>query len=373
MSDGAPDEDLADLYETAPCGYLSVSPDGHVIRINRTLCEWLGQSPNDVLGTPLLDLMSFGARIAYETHLSPLLRMQGHVYEIALDLLHGDESRIPVIANAAEKRDDNGEHLFTRLTLFRAVDRRAYERNLLEARIRAEEASKAAREAGELREQFIAVLGHDLRNPITAVVAGIGLIARHEHLSERGHAVLKGMSASVERAAGLIDDVLDFARGRLGQGIGVERGSEKPLTPALEQVVAEMRAIAPAREIAATFAIDEAVHCDVGRIAQLTANLLSNAVTHGMPGKPIRFDAGTSDGTLTIAVTNAGTIPDNARDQLFQPFVRGAVRPSRNGLGLGLFIASEIARAHGGTIDVQSEGQETRFTFSMPVDQPGDQ
>ena len=117
-----------------------MSPDGHVIRINRTLCEWLGQSPNDVLGTPLLDLMSFGARIAYETHLSPLLRMQGHVYEIALDLLHGDGSRIPVIANAAEKRDDNGEHLFTRLTLFRAVDRRAYERNLLEARIRAEEA-----------------------------------------------------------------------------------------------------------------------------------------------------------------------------------------------------------------------------------------
>jgi sigma-B regulation protein RsbU (phosphoserine phosphatase) len=257
--------------------------------------------------------------------------------------------------------------------LFRAVDRRTYERSLVEARVHAEEASKAAREVGELREQFIAVLGHDLRNPITAVMAGIGLIERHEHLSERGRAVLKGMNASAERAAGLIDDVLDFARGRLGQGIGVERGSGKPLGPVLEQVVAEMRAIAPDREIAATIAIDDAVHCDVGRIGQLAANLLSNAVTHGLPGQPIGFEAGTSDATLTIAVTNAGTIPDNVRDQLFHPFVRGAVRPSRNGLGLGLFIASEIARAHGGTIDVLSEGEETRFTFSMPVEQPGDQ
>jgi sigma-B regulation protein RsbU (phosphoserine phosphatase) len=377
LSDAAPIEDLADLYETAPCGYVSVSRDGRVVKINRTLCDWIGRPADSIVGTSVLDLMSFGGRIAYETHLAPLLRMQGHVYEIALDLLQSDGAMLPVIANAAEKRDSAGGHQFTRLTLFRAVDRRTYERSLVEARVNAEAASKAEQEVGQLREQFIAVLGHDLRNPITAVTAGIGMLERHEHLSEKGRAVLKGMSASVERAAGLIEDVLDFARGRLGQGISIDRVAGKPLAPLLQQVVTEVRAIVPDREIIAEIDIEGPVHCDSSRIGQLASNLLSNAVTHGAPDRPVRFDARAGDGRLVIWVANAGpAIPEEVRAQLFQPFVRGTVRASRNGLGLGLFIAGQIAKGHGGTLDVSSTEEETRFTFVMPLKsegQPADQ
>ena len=138
LSEALPDEDLADLYENAPCGYVSLLPDGRVVKLNGTLADWLGRAARDMVGAPFNEFLSFGGRIAFETHLAPLLRLQGHVGEIALDLLDAKAAKIPVIANAVEKRGPDGRHLLTRLTLFKAVDRRTYERSLVEARERAE-------------------------------------------------------------------------------------------------------------------------------------------------------------------------------------------------------------------------------------------
>jgi sigma-B regulation protein RsbU (phosphoserine phosphatase) len=281
LSDQRPAEDLEDLYETAPCGYVSLSPDGKIVKANRTLAGWLGWKPEELLGKSIHDILGFGGRIAVETHLAPLLRMQGHVHEIALDLLTAGGEKIPTIANAAEKRDSEGRHLFTRLTLFKAVDRRTYERSLLEARVKAEAETTAQREAAVVREQFIAVLGHDLRNPLAAITAGIRLLRRGEQLSERGSTILSEMDKSVARASGLIDDVLDLARGSLGGGLVVNPDAKAPLTPVLEQIVAEMRAIAPDHRIDTRIEIEEPVYCDRPRIGQLASNLLANAVTHG--------------------------------------------------------------------------------------------
>lgn len=361
-------EDLADLYENAPCGYLSLSPDRRIVKVNRTLTDWLGTPADALIGSPFHILLSFGGRIAYETHMAPLLRLQGVVNEIALDLLHADGSKLPVIANAAEKRDRDGGHVFTRLTMFKAVDRRTYERGLVAARERAEAAIAAEHETSVLREQFIAVLGHDLRNPLAALAAGVRMISERETLSARGQLVAKEMSASVSRATALVENVLDFARGRLGDGLTLTRDSKQPLTPVLDQVVAEMRAVAPDRQIVAHFSIEESVDCDRGRIAQLTSNLIANAVTHGAPGVPIEVEAFTDDSRFVLSVANGGVpIPPAAREQLFQPFFRGAVRRSQQGLGLGLFIVNEVAKAHGGAMEVTSSDEETRFTFSMPL------
>ena len=368
MSEAPPFEDLSDLYENAPCGYMSLSPAGNVVKANHTLASWLGRSTDEFVGKPVHDLLSFGGRIAYETHLAPLLRLQGHVDEIALDLLHADGSKLPVIANATEKRGPDGEHHFTRLTIFKAVDRRAFERTLMDARAKAEAAAKSEHETALLREQFIAVLGHDLRNPLAALAAGVRMLGDRENLSERGHFLIKEMNASIGRAAALVDNVLDFARGRLGGGLTLTRTQVHPLTPVLEQVVAEVRAVAADRVIFTNFSIDRPVDCDPGRIGQLAANLISNAVTHGAPGVPIEVEARTTGERFIFSVTNGGVpIPPTARGQLFQPFFRGSVRRSQQGLGLGLFIVSEIAKAHGGTVDVTSTEEETRFTFSMPL------
>ncbi len=368
MSEAPPTEDLADLYENAPCGYVSLSPDARIAKVNRTLAGWLGMPAEDLLARPFHDLLSFGGRIAFETHLAPLLRLQGSVGEIALDLLHADGSRIPVIANAAEKRGPEGEHQFTRLALLKAVDRRTYERSLVEARARAEAQAASEQETSVLREQFIAVLGHDLRNPLAALAAGIRMLGERETLSARGQLIAKEMGNSIARATALIDNILDFARGRLGGGLPLTCSRIQQLAPVLEQVAAEARVTAPDRVILTDFAIEAPVDCDPGRIGQLAANLIMNAVTHGAPGIPIEVKGTTDAENFTFSVANGGIpIPPEARARLFQPFFRGAVRRSQHGLGLGLFIVSEIAKAHGGTIDVASSEDETRFTFSMPL------
>jgi sigma-B regulation protein RsbU (phosphoserine phosphatase) len=368
LSEDAQNEDLADLYENAPCGYLSLSPDATIAKANRTLAGWLGLPAEALVGQPIHALMSFGGRIAYETHLAPMLRLQGRVDELALDLLHADGSKLPVIANAAEKRGPDGQHVFTRLTLFKAVERRTYERGLVAARTQAEAMAAAEHETSVLREQFIAVLGHDLRNPLAALAAGIRMVGERETLSERGRMVVSEMSASVSRATALIENVLDFARGRLGDGLTLVRTTSQPLQPVLEQVVAEIRTFARDRQILEHYSIDQPVDCDPGRIAQLASNLVANAVTHGAPGIPIEVEAHIAGSRFVLSVANGGVpVPPAARAQLFQPFFRGAVRRSQQGLGLGLFIVNEIARAHGGTMEVSSSEEETRFTFSMPL------
>lgn len=362
------DDDLEDLYERAPCGYISLFPDARIAKVNGTFARWMGLPADELVGRPLHAVLSFGGRIAYETHLAPLLRLQGFVDELALDLLHSNGSKLPVIANAAEKIAPDGRHIFTRLTLFKAVDRRSYERRLIAAREKAEFAANAELENSILREQFIAVLGHDLKNPLAALAAGIGMIKDRELLSDRGELILREMAGSVGRATALIDDVLDLARGRLGGGLVLTRDGEQPLTPVLEQVAAEIRSIAPAHRILTEFSIAEPVDCDRGRIAQLTSNLLANAVTHGAPEAPIEVVARTVEGKLIISVSNSGAvIPPEARARLFQPFFRGVVQRRQKGLGLGLFIVNEIAKAHDGEMQLSSSQERTCFTFTMPL------
>jgi signal transduction histidine kinase len=224
-----------------------------------------------------------------------------------------------------------------------------------------------ARANSELREQFIAVLGHDLRNPLASIGAGTRML-RRTPLNEEAQSILTLIGNSVDRMAGLIDNVLDFARGRLGGGLTLAPDATEPLKPVLEQVVAELRAATPARIIESSFAFAERVHCDRVRIGQLLSNLVANAITYGSPDKPIKVRASADDETFKLSVTNAGApIPAATMEQLFQPFFRAATRRSQQGLGLGLYIASEIARAHKGTLTVASTPEATCFTFRMPI------
>lgn len=362
------EEDFEDLYHNSPCGYLSLSPDARIVRANATLARWLGSAPDALVGTAFHEILTFGGRIAYETHLAPLLRLQGYVNELAFDLRQSDGSTVPIIANAVEKRESTGRHVVTRMTLFKALERRRYERSLVDARTKAETAIGVETETAALREQFIAVLGHDLRNPLAAIAAGVRLLEKNDASGERGRQIVREMDASIARANALVANLMDFARGRLGGGLTLSRDAERPLTPVLEQAVSEMRAIAPDREMNATIALMEPVDCDRTRIAQLVSNLLANAVAHGAPEVPIELVAMTNDFSLTLSVVNGGApILPETREQLFQPFFRGAVRRSQQGLGLGLFIVNQIAMAHGGSMAVISSPERTQFTFTMPL------
>jgi signal transduction histidine kinase len=223
------------------------------------------------------------------------------------------------------------------------------------------------REAAKLRDQFIAVLGHDLRNPLASIDAGAKLL-RKEPLGGRAPAILDLVERSVSRMAELIDNVLDLARGRLGGGLALERNAEAGLDGALEQVANELRSAWPGRTIATDFEIGAPVMADRSRIAQLLSNLVGNALSHGAPDQPVLIEAKTADGQFRLSVANRGEpISSETMERLFQPFVRGAGHGAKQGLGLGLYIASEIAKAHGGRLDAASSPEETRFTFVMPL------
>jgi signal transduction histidine kinase len=223
------------------------------------------------------------------------------------------------------------------------------------------------RETAELREQFIAVLGHDLRSPLAAVGAGAAVLSRMP-LGEKATPVLALIQRSVGRMAGLIDNVLDFARGRLGGGLALEPAVDSGLEAVMEHVIAEQRSAWPDRELVTEIALSRPVACDSARIAQLVSNLLANALTHGDPAGPVWVLARSGDDGFELSVANLGEpIPPATQTSLFQPFSRASARPGQQGLGLGLYIASEIARAHGGSLEVASSEEITRFTFRMPA------
>jgi signal transduction histidine kinase len=219
----------------------------------------------------------------------------------------------------------------------------------------------------ELREQFIAVVGHDLRNPIANVQAGVTLLDRGQP-RERSQLILQNMQSSVDRMVNMIENILDFARGRLGGGLTLQKRPVE-IGPVLEQVIDELRHSNADRVITHDFGASIVLDCDPMRIAQLLSNLVGNAVTHGASDQPITIHCSSSTDCFTLAVSNGGApIPEAARALLFHPFARGKVSNDREGLGLGLYIASQIAAAHGGNLSVTSDAGETRFAFRMPLE-----
>lgn len=224
------------------------------------------------------------------------------------------------------------------------------------------------RAAGELREQFIAILGHDLRNPLQALSAGSDMLERRL-TDPKLLALVSRIKTNVRRMSALIDDVLDFARGRLGGGIGLELKDVEDINAGLAAVVQELTDAQPGCEIIADIRVDQAVRCDLGRLQQVASNLLANALTHGLPHNPIKLSARAVLNELVLEVWNAGEpIPAESLNKIFEPFWRNSVSPSRSGLGLGLHICSQIVQAHQGRIGVTSTAEHgTRFTVRLPL------
>jgi signal transduction histidine kinase len=224
-----------------------------------------------------------------------------------------------------------------------------------------------AQQTAELREQFIAVLGHDLRTPLSAILMAVQ-VARRKEPDARLLPLLDQIGRSAQRISALVDDVVDFTRGRMGGGIALELRREDKLNLVFEQVIAELRDIYPERGIDARLQPIGTLMCDPGRMGQLLSNLLKNALVHGAADQPITVNASHAGGVFRLTVANAGPrIPDEVKRQLFKPFWRGSAKVAREGLGLGLFIVSEIARSHGGSIEVETSGTRTCFIYTMPA------
>src|ERR1700723_4313803 len=218
-----------------------------------------------------------------------------------------------------------------------------------------------------LNEMFTALLAHDLRSPLSAMLASARLLQRRTQdqaaLEAAGRIVASG-----NRMARMIEDMLDLARARLGGGILVKREAAD-FKALVERSLREHQAAAPERPIEASYAGDFAGFWDPERIAQVASNLIGNALKHGTPEGAIqvRLDGSDCD-HVTLVVKNGATIRPNTVPHLFDPFRGGQRQSGRgDGLGLGLYIVSQIVQAHEGRVDVKTgDGEETAFHVRLP-------
>ncbi len=349
----------------APYGLLIVDHRGVVVSANDRLCHWLGRDASKLLEKPLVTMFTKASRIVFETSIVPLLSLNRQIDGVSLDLRNADDDKLPVLFSA--ELSGSGENQTTSFVFLLADARRAYERDLSTARTEAEDRLTASLHEAELREQFIAILGHDLRNPLASIGAAMNILAR-EPLSDNSKRIVGLTNGSVKRMSLLIDNVLDFARNRLGSGMHLTLSAGTDLEREIEQVVDELRSAGANRDICLDTANCDSVICDASKVGQLLSNLLGNAVTYGDPTRSIHVRTRKrGDGSFELTVKNYGPpIPAQAIARLFDPFVRSTSQGDQIGLGLGLHIASEIAKAHGGSLDVQSDENFTCFTLLIP-------
>lgn len=226
----------------------------------------------------------------------------------------------------------------------------------------------SANELGRLREQFIAVLGHDLRTPLSAIRMSADLLETRTE-ERRSLNLLSAIRKSSVRMGVLIENILDFARGRLGDGIPVQRKLVDDLQQTLQQTLEEVQASHPRATFTHTLNVPSGVYCDALRISQLLSNLLGNAATHGSISAPIILNAYAENDEIVISLTNQGTpISAQLMPLLFEPFSRSEAGQRNEGLGLGLYIAAQIAAAHSGTLSVTSTAESgTCFVARFPA------
>ena len=219
-----------------------------------------------------------------------------------------------------------------------------------------------------LNELFSAVLGHDLRNPLGAVLASAASLRRSAQDDEM-RSTVRNIEESGWRMKRMIDELLDLSRVRLGGGIAL-RPQRTELGQIVSQVVDECRALFPERIVEVTAEGDLRGVWDPDRLSQVVSNLIGNALQHGADGKPVRVSLdGTRGETVSLVVTNAGAILPGMVDRLFDPFRTSQQEKGRDGgLGLGLYIVQQVIAAHHGRVVAQSAQHSTSFRAELPRD-----
>jgi two-component system sensor histidine kinase/response regulator len=224
------------------------------------------------------------------------------------------------------------------------------------------------RDEGQLRERFMAILGHDLRLPMTVIRLGLQRLLRRDDLDPRQ--TLERCERATHTMEALVETLLDAARARAGLPVPVAP-ADTELAELCRRVVEDAGAFAPGRRILLEVDGDLTVCWDRERIAQALGNLLVNALRYGDQAAPVRLSVRRGGGLVEIEVANAGApIPPEALPDLFEPFKRARV--AGGGLGLGLFIVREIVSAHGGAVAVSSGPGGTTFTLRIPRAVPRD-
>ncbi|MBC2381488.1 PAS domain-containing sensor histidine kinase [Pseudomonas sp. WS 5106] len=373
----------AELFDSAACALAVTAEDGTILQANTRFGEWLGFSTTELCGRRFQDLLTMGGRIFHQTHLAPMLRMRGNVTEVKLDMLHRDGQKVTVLLNGTQRKQADGA--VYDLALFGTTDRDKYERELLNARNFAEallqektatelalkqaqaelsEAYAIAQRRALFAEQMVAIVSHDLKNPLTAIRMASDFLSRGERTAKERQ-LLGHIGQSSERAQRMIADLLDFTQARVGQGITI-KAAPLDLHGVTRRAVDELRVAFPNAILDHYVEGRGVANLDADRVQQIIGNLVANSVAYGDLQRPISITSRLGSDLCEVSVHNHGAvIPPALLLGLFEPMTRGTDQGSDvRSVGLGLYIVRELARVHGGDVAVTSTAQDGT-TFSV--------
>ncbi|NHZ93697.1 response regulator [Massilia sp. CCM 8733] len=375
-----------DMFDEAACGLMTTDTGGRILRANRTILAWLGYTEADMTaGMRLQDLLSVGGRVFHQTHCAPLLQLQGSVSEVQVDLVRKDRSRAPALLNIARRRAGVG--FVDQVAIFIANDRRAYERELLRARAAAE-AALAAQSGAEARlreanqqlsladrrkDEFLATLAHELRNPLAPMRSGADLLKMTMSGNAPHQRIVDMFDRQLRQMSHLVDDLMEVAR--ISQGKLVLRLEPVCLREIVQAAVADLQTQIGAAGHALTLALPATpltVRGDPTRLTQMLVNLLTNACKYTPPGGRIALELREDDGAAVIAISDSGIgIPSEALESVFEMFsqLEPALKRAHGGLGIGLALVKGLVELHQGSVRAASAGpgQGSTFTVRLPL------
>lgn len=339
---------LDSIYGAAPVGVAFLNRGLRFVRVNEALAKLSGAPPEAHLGKRLSELL-------------PSLNDVEEIEDGLRRSLQTGESRIDVEISGETPSGSGPRH-------WKAI--------WYPVRVRGEIAGVGviAREVTREKEEeqyqrfLMGIVGHDLRGPLSAIALSTDLLLKDEDLTERQAKLALRIHASAARLESIAHDLLDLTRSRAGQGIPIERRSAD-LSDIAREVIGEAEAANPGRHFALEKAGNTAGDWDPGRLAQALSNLVRNAATYSPAGTPVVVRCTEERDGVSVEVENQGSpIDAELLDHIFEPFRRSRRPDARNrtGLGLGLFIAREIARAHQGSISAASDERRTAFRISLP-------
>jgi len=354
------------LFDAMPQLGWFARPDGYIEFYNRGWYEYTGTTPAQMEG--------WGWRNVHDQELLPTVEARwrrsietGTAFERTFPLRRHDGVFRWFLTRVNPQHDDQGRIIRWVGINTDVDDQRRSEEQLASLLQSEQQARTEAERTVRFSELFVGILGHDLRNPLSAILTGARLLLRRSE-DERITKPISRIVSSSERMARMIDQLLDFTRSRIGGGL--------PLTPTPTHLAALCRRIAeeleegvPAPRITVAAKGDDAGTWDPDRLAQVVSNLAGNALQHGGGGPVALSIDGTAPAIVSLTVTSVSALTEETRATMFDPFRRGAASTQvhGSGLGLGLYITEQIVTTHGGSIRVDSSpGRGTSFIVELP-------
>lgn len=361
-------ETAEELYENAPCGYVSFLTDGIIFNINTTLLSWINFTKEEVIyNKKFQDLFKIGGQIFFETHFFPLIRMQGFIQEINFDIVRKDRSSFPGLINVNEIPAKGKNPLTYRATIFDITDRKKYELELMAAKKKAEEDSHS-------KAEFLSTISHEIRTPLHAIL-GIGNLLHKTHLNENQKEYARILLLSSENLLGLVNNLLDLSKIE-AQKVKMEKRAFN-LESLVKMLQQTFKVKAAEKNIDLLVKLDEHVPKDLTgdpvKLSQILTNLIGNAIKFTNKGAVSiiieQLQTSKNKSLLVFKVCDTGIgIPKDKIETVFQEFSQASydVSMEYGGTGLGLTISQKLLQLHKSEMKLQSvEGQGSEFSFEI--------